>query len=200
MSSSYSDETVLSKLSSLNETQDAIVTVAQWLMFHRCVPWFCSGWSEANVVATRRRTAKRSVELWLQRLKESSAHRKLNLLYLANGMCIATEWYGRQHADSCEEIVQQSKVKNKPEFLSVFTPVCLQSPYASQSHDANLGDRSLQRAPSWPTKAPMRMFRQRSRGLLGYGKNDESSSQISWQISTNVSRVCCYYVLLMPAS
>lgn len=36
MSSSYSDETVRTKLSALNDSQDAIVAVAQWIMFHRC--------------------------------------------------------------------------------------------------------------------------------------------------------------------
>ncbi|KAI5779690.1 RNA polymerase II-binding domain-containing protein [Geopyxis carbonaria] len=86
MSSSYSDETVRSKLSALNDTQDSIVAVAQWIMFHR-------------------RQAKRSTELWLERMKESSPHRKLNLVYLAN------------------EIVQQSKGRNKPEFLNSFAPI-----------------------------------------------------------------------------
>lgn len=33
----YTDEAVRSKLSALNETQEGIVTVAQWIMFHRCV-------------------------------------------------------------------------------------------------------------------------------------------------------------------
>ena len=35
---SYNDDAVLSKLSALNETQEAIVTVSQWVMFHR----YCS--------------------------------------------------------------------------------------------------------------------------------------------------------------
>ena len=35
MASTYNDETVLSKLSALNDSQDAIVAVAQWIMFHR---------------------------------------------------------------------------------------------------------------------------------------------------------------------
>lgn len=34
---SYSDDAVLAKLSTLNETQEGIVTVAQWLMFHKLV-------------------------------------------------------------------------------------------------------------------------------------------------------------------
>jgi hypothetical protein len=32
---SYTDDAVKAKLSALNETQEAIVTVAQWIMFHR---------------------------------------------------------------------------------------------------------------------------------------------------------------------
>lgn len=32
---SYNDDAVLAKLSGLAETQDSIVTVAQWIMFHR---------------------------------------------------------------------------------------------------------------------------------------------------------------------
>lgn len=31
----YNDEAVLAKLSSLSETQDSIVSVAQWIMFYR---------------------------------------------------------------------------------------------------------------------------------------------------------------------
>ena len=32
---SYTDDLVKAKLSALNETQDSIVTVAQWILFHR---------------------------------------------------------------------------------------------------------------------------------------------------------------------
>jgi len=32
---SYTDDAVKAKLSALNESQEAIVTVAQWIMFHR---------------------------------------------------------------------------------------------------------------------------------------------------------------------
>ncbi len=31
----YNDDAVKAKLSALNETQESIVTVAQWVMFHR---------------------------------------------------------------------------------------------------------------------------------------------------------------------
>lgn len=31
----YTDDAVKAKLSALNETQESIVTVAQWVMFHR---------------------------------------------------------------------------------------------------------------------------------------------------------------------
>ncbi|KAH8153115.1 uncharacterized protein LAJ45_02702 [Morchella importuna] len=83
---SYNDEQVLSKLSALNETQEGIMTAAQWIMFHR-------------------RSAKRTAELWLQRLKESTAHKKLNLIYLAN------------------EVVQQSKARRKIDFVVAFSPI-----------------------------------------------------------------------------
>ncbi|KAG0647441.1 hypothetical protein D0Z07_6669 [Hyphodiscus hymeniophilus] len=62
---SYTDDAVLAKLSALNETQESIVTVAQWVMFHR-------------------RHADRTGQLWLQRLKDSGSNKRLNLIYLAN--------------------------------------------------------------------------------------------------------------------
>ncbi|EME84686.1 uncharacterized protein MYCFIDRAFT_152900 [Pseudocercospora fijiensis CIRAD86] len=62
----YSDDAVKAKLAALNETQDSIVTVAQWIMFHR-------------------RHANRTADLWKGRLQESSsASKRLTLLYLAN--------------------------------------------------------------------------------------------------------------------
>ncbi|PWW77474.1 DUF618-domain-containing protein [Tuber magnatum] len=82
----YSDDTVLSKLSALNETQEGIVTAANWILFHR-------------------RMAKRTAELWLQRMKESTSHKKLNLIYLAN------------------EVVQQSKARKRQDFLTAFSPI-----------------------------------------------------------------------------
>ncbi|KAI9815481.1 MAG: hypothetical protein M1827_002615 [Pycnora praestabilis] len=83
---SYSDDAVKSKLSSLNETQESIVTVSQWVMFHR-------------------RHADRTGQLWLQRLKDSGANKRLNLIYLAN------------------EVAQQSKARRKDDFLNAFSPV-----------------------------------------------------------------------------
>jgi len=62
---SFSDETVKAKLSALNETQDSIVTVAQWVMFYR-------------------RHADRMAQLWLEKMRESNSSKKLNLIYLAN--------------------------------------------------------------------------------------------------------------------
>ncbi|KAI0471910.1 RNA polymerase II-binding domain-containing protein [Xylariaceae sp. FL0804] len=82
---SYNDDAVLAKLSALAETQDSIVTVAQWIMFHR-------------------RHAERTVQLWLQKLKDSSSHKRLNLIYLSNEVC------------------QQSKARHKEEFLVAFSP------------------------------------------------------------------------------
>ncbi len=61
----YSDDAVRAKLSALNETQDSIVTVAQWIMFHR-------------------RHADKTASLWLTRLQDSTTAKRLNLIYLAN--------------------------------------------------------------------------------------------------------------------
>ncbi|KAF2759197.1 DUF618-domain-containing protein [Pseudovirgaria hyperparasitica] len=82
----YTDDAVKAKLSALNETQDGIMGVAQWVMFHR-------------------RHADRTAQLWLQRLKDSTATKRLNLIYLAN------------------EIAQQSRVRKKMEFISAFSPI-----------------------------------------------------------------------------
>lgn len=61
----YTDDAVNAKLSALNETQESIVTVAQWVIFHR-------------------RYADRVVATWLQRVKDSGSNKRLNLIYLAN--------------------------------------------------------------------------------------------------------------------
>ncbi|KAE8146681.1 RNA polymerase II-binding domain-containing protein [Aspergillus avenaceus] len=61
----YTDDAVKAKLSALNETQEGIVTVAQWVMFHR-------------------RHAERTAQLWLQKLRDSPSPKRLNLIYLAN--------------------------------------------------------------------------------------------------------------------
>ncbi|KAI9706467.1 MAG: hypothetical protein M1836_003473 [Candelina mexicana] len=82
----YTDDAVRAKLSALNETQESIVTVAQWVMFHR-------------------RHADRTAQLWMQRLKDSGANKRLNLVYLAN------------------EVAQQSKARRKDDFLLAFSPI-----------------------------------------------------------------------------
>ncbi|KAL1997056.1 hypothetical protein VTN49DRAFT_7921 [Thermomyces lanuginosus] len=61
----YTADAVRAKLSALNETQEGIVTVAQWVMFHR-------------------RHAERTVQLWFEKLRESPSNKRLNLIYLAN--------------------------------------------------------------------------------------------------------------------
>ncbi|QIW94671.1 hypothetical protein AMS68_000189 [Peltaster fructicola] len=61
----YNDNAVTDKLSSLNESQDSIVAVAQWIMF-----W--------------RRHASRTAQLWLTRLQDAPTLKRLNLIYLAN--------------------------------------------------------------------------------------------------------------------
>ncbi|KAH8908789.1 DUF618-domain-containing protein [Coniochaeta sp. PMI_546] len=82
----YTDDAVLAKLSALNESHDSIATAAQWIMFHR-------------------RHADRTVQLWLQRLKDSPSPKRLNLIYLAN------------------EVAQQTKARHKEDFVLAFSPV-----------------------------------------------------------------------------
>ncbi|KAF1945628.1 DUF618-domain-containing protein [Clathrospora elynae] len=61
----FTEDSLKAKLSSLNETQEAISTVGQWILFHR-------------------RHAVRIAQVWLQRMKESTPNKKLVLIYLAN--------------------------------------------------------------------------------------------------------------------
>ncbi|KAM4064805.1 RNA polymerase II-binding domain-containing protein [Hirsutella rhossiliensis] len=82
----YNDDSVLARLSSLNESHDSIATAAQWIMFHR-------------------RHADRTVQLWMQRLKDSSSTKRLTLVYLAN------------------EVVQQSRIRHKEDFVIAFSPI-----------------------------------------------------------------------------
>ncbi|KAI4250583.1 MAG: hypothetical protein L6R40_000183 [Gallowayella cf. fulva] len=82
----YTDDAVKAKLSSLNETQESIVSVSQWIMFHR-------------------RHADRTCAIWLERMRETTANKRLTLIYLAN------------------EVVQQSKARRKDDFLVAFSPV-----------------------------------------------------------------------------
>lgn len=62
---SYSPDAVTGKLAGLNDTQESIVSISQWVMFHR-------------------RYAKQTVQTWMQCLEEATSHRKLHLIYLAN--------------------------------------------------------------------------------------------------------------------
>ncbi|KAL4869105.1 hypothetical protein BDV12DRAFT_168601 [Aspergillus spectabilis] len=97
----YTDDSVKAKLSALNETQEGIVTVAQWVMFHR-------------------RHAERTAQLWLQKLRESPAPKRLNLIYLAN------------------EVAQQSRARRKEDFLIAFSPIIAEAvatAYKGSSND-----------------------------------------------------------------
>lgn len=61
----FTDDAVKAKLSALNDSQESIVTVAQWVMFHR-------------------RHAERTGQIWLQKIRDSPPPKRLNLIYLAN--------------------------------------------------------------------------------------------------------------------
>ncbi|KAI5196213.1 DUF618-domain-containing protein [Aureobasidium subglaciale] len=103
----YADDAVRAKLSALNETQDSIVSVAQWIIFHR-------------------RHADRTAELWLERLKDSNPAKKLNLIYLANGIAshLHTSTRINLRVLTCVvEVVQQSKARKKDDFLVAFSPI-----------------------------------------------------------------------------
>lgn len=104
----YNDEAVLAKLSALNETQESIVTVAQWVMFHR-------------------RHADKTGLLWLQRLKDSSSNKRLNLIYLAN------------------EVAQQSKARRKDDFLIAFSPVIAEATATAYKGATNEVQQKLRR-------------------------------------------------------
>ncbi|EXJ64153.1 hypothetical protein A1O7_00489 [Cladophialophora yegresii CBS 114405] len=62
---SFSDEALKAKLSTLNETQDSIVSVSQWIMFHK-------------------RHADRIANYWLTRLRDAPPPKRLNFIYLVN--------------------------------------------------------------------------------------------------------------------
>ena len=61
----YSDEALKAKLSTLNETQDSIVSVSQWIQFFK-------------------RHADRIANAWLTRLREVPPPKRLNFIYLVN--------------------------------------------------------------------------------------------------------------------
>ncbi|KAF2715448.1 DUF618-domain-containing protein [Pleomassaria siparia CBS 279.74] len=90
----FTEDGLRAKLSSLNETQDSISTVGQWILFHR-------------------RHADRIAQLWMQRVKESTPSKRLNLIYLAN------------------EITQTSKIRKKEEFLRAYEPIIAESTAAA---------------------------------------------------------------------
>ncbi len=97
---SYTDDAVKTKLSALNETQESIVTVAQWIMFHRYADNGASHRGSPVLFASTgahcpfsRRYADRTAQLWLQRLKDAGLGKRLNLIYLANGMVVLWRAY-----------------------------------------------------------------------------------------------------------
>lgn len=61
----YNDEALKAKLSTLNETQESIVSVSQWITFHR-------------------RFADRIASVWLTRLRDSPPPKRLVYIYLVN--------------------------------------------------------------------------------------------------------------------
>ncbi|ATY66597.1 DUF618 domain-containing [Cordyceps militaris] len=101
----YNDDAVLARLSALNESHDSIATAAQWIMFHKYANNAEANWQYGTNSLEPRRHADRTVALWMQRLKDSSATRRLSLVYLAN------------------EVAQQSRIRRKEDFIIAFSPV-----------------------------------------------------------------------------
>ena len=109
----YTDDSVRAKLASLNETQESVVSVAQWIMFHR-------------------RHADRTANLWLERLRDVSTSKRLNLIYLAN------------------EVVQQSRARSKQDFLLAFEPIVAEATaLAYKSADSNVRDKLRRVVSVW---------------------------------------------------
>ena len=134
----YTDDAVKAKLSALNETQESIVTVAQWIMFHR-------------------RHADRTASLLLQRLKDSGANKRLNLIYLAN------------------EVAQQSKARQKTDFIDAFEPVSFPYQDDHPRRRSNLVTRLLPKRRQLHTEVLQMKSSKRYDAWSRYGANDRSS-------------------------
>lgn len=86
----YDRDIVLSKLSSLVDTQESIVTTSQWIMFHR-------------------RQAQQTAELWLQRLRDTPLHKRLTLIYLVNEVVQQSKARGKtEFVNAFEGIIVES--------------------------------------------------------------------------------------------
>ncbi|KAL9052558.1 MAG: hypothetical protein Q9162_005306 [Coniocarpon cinnabarinum] len=72
----YNDETVRAKLSQLNETQDSIMTVSQWIQFHK-------------------RHASRTAQIWAKQVLSAFPPKRLSLIYLANDVVQQTKNRGK---------------------------------------------------------------------------------------------------------
>lgn len=65
--------------------------------------------------------------MWMQRIKESPSNKKLSLIYLAN------------------EIVQQSKIRKKDEFLKAFDPIIVEATSAAYKGSASESQNKIRR-------------------------------------------------------
>ena len=74
-----------------------------------------------------RRHADRTGTLWLQRLKDSGANKRLNLIYLAN------------------EVAQQSKLRKKDDFLIAFSPILAEATAIAYKGATNEVQQKLRR-------------------------------------------------------
>lgn len=80
----YNDDSVLARLSSLNESHDSIATAAQWIMFHRYASFICQFVSTINNrLQAARRANRTTLDATSQRLVK---HKTIEF-------GISREWY-----------------------------------------------------------------------------------------------------------
>jgi regulator of Ty1 transposition protein 103 len=116
------------------------------------------------MLTRRRRHADRTGQLWLQRLKDSGSNKRLNLIYLANGMTILSSISANMAGiiqtsrreelglgvcllmtSSIIEVAQQSKARRKDDFLIAFSPVIAEATATAYKGAANEVQQKLRR-------------------------------------------------------
>lgn len=155
----YNDDAVLARLSSLNESHDSIATAAQWIMFHRSVSTLARTDTFISLTISYRRHADRTVQLWLQRLKDSSSTKRLSLVYLGNGK-VLLRWLAETAAN-----LYRQRLRSSPE-------------YATRKTSSSLFRPSLPKPPRSHTREHLRRSRASFAASLRSGKTAVSSRRL----------------------
>jgi regulator of Ty1 transposition protein 103 len=69
--------------------------------------------------------------MWMQRIKESTPNKKLSLIYLANGPYPPNIFSTITATNTTPEIVQQSKIRKKDEFVKAYDPIIVEATSAA---------------------------------------------------------------------